>query len=108
MYQSLFKHDAAIRVAEQNRHPEALEMRQAHFQYLLDTNQEEQAAALKERLFINFHYLNDIVNNFYPLLKHLIENLILYKLLTCTSKLEFPQRLQNWSLNMIYDSLSRF
>jgi hypothetical protein len=50
MYQSLFKHDAAIRVAEQNRHPEALEMRQAHFQYLLDTNQEEQAAALKERL----------------------------------------------------------
>ena len=49
MYQKLFKHDQAIRVAEQSRLPEAIEMRQAYFQYLLDTNQEEQAAALKER-----------------------------------------------------------
>jgi len=49
MYQSLLKHDAAIRVAEQNRHPEAREMRQKYFQYLLDTNQEERAASLKER-----------------------------------------------------------
>lgn len=49
MYQKLYKHDAAIRVAEQTRHPEAIEMRQAYFQYLLDTNQEERAAALKER-----------------------------------------------------------
>lgn len=49
MYQKLFKHDEAIRVAEQSRLPEASEMRQAYFQYLLDTNQEEQAAALKER-----------------------------------------------------------
>lgn len=49
MYQKLFKHDAAIRVAEQTRHPDAAEMRQAYFQYLLDTNQEEQAAQLKER-----------------------------------------------------------
>jgi hypothetical protein len=39
MYQKLFKHDQAIRVAEQARHPEAMEMRQAYFQYLLDTNQ---------------------------------------------------------------------
>jgi intraflagellar transport protein 172 len=49
MYQKLFKHDEAIRVAEQNRHPDAIEMRRAYFQYLLDTNQEEQAASLKER-----------------------------------------------------------
>eukprot|EP00605_Chrysophyceae_sp_TOSAG23-4_P002142 GSChrysophyteH1.ASY1.ANO1.2369.1 assembled CDS len=48
MYQKLFKHDEAIRVAEQSRHPEATEMRRAHFQYLLDTSQDEQAAALKE------------------------------------------------------------
>eukprot|EP01041_Mallomonas_annulata_P001132 gene1132-2194_t len=47
MYQKLHKQDAAIRVAENARHPELVEMRQAYFQYLLDTNQEEQAAALK-------------------------------------------------------------
>lgn len=47
MYQKLFKHDEAIRVAEQSRHPETIEMRQAYFQYLLDSNQEERAAALK-------------------------------------------------------------
>lgn len=49
MYQKLLKHDEAIRVAEQNRHPDAIEMRQAYFTYLLDTNQEERAAALKVR-----------------------------------------------------------
>jgi intraflagellar transport protein 172 len=49
MYQSLSKYAQAIRVAEQNRHPDAAEMRQAYFSYLLDTNQEEQAAALKEK-----------------------------------------------------------
>lgn len=49
MYQKMFKHKDAIRVAEENRHPEAIEMRQAHFQYLLDTNQEEEAAELKEK-----------------------------------------------------------
>lgn len=49
MYQKLSKHDEAIRVAEQSRLPEAYEMRQAYFQYLVETNQEEQAAALKER-----------------------------------------------------------
>ena len=32
MYQNLSKYDAAIRVAEQTRHPEAVEMRQAYFQ----------------------------------------------------------------------------
>lgn len=49
MYQKIFKHDAAIRVAEQSRHSNAIEMRQEYFQFLLDTNQEEKAAALKER-----------------------------------------------------------
>jgi len=49
MYQKLFKHEEAIRVAEQNRHPDTVEMRQAYFQYLLETNQEERAAALKVR-----------------------------------------------------------
>ena len=49
MYQNLFKHDAAIRVAEQNRHSSAITMRQEYFQYLLDTNQEERAAQLKEK-----------------------------------------------------------
>lgn len=48
MYQKYNKHDAAIRVAEQTRHPDTVEMRQAYFQHLLDTNQEEQAAKLKE------------------------------------------------------------
>ncbi len=49
MYQKLKKHDCAIRVAEQAKRPEATEMRQTYFQYLLDSNQEDQAAALKER-----------------------------------------------------------
>lgn len=48
MYQKLYKHDEAIRVAEQSRHPEANNMRRAHFQYLIDTNQDEEAARLKE------------------------------------------------------------
>lgn len=47
MYQKFMKHEEAIRVAEQCRHPEALEMRQAYFQYLLDSNQDEKAAELK-------------------------------------------------------------
>ncbi|RYH28435.1 hypothetical protein EON65_12160 [archaeon] len=47
MYQSLFRHEEAIRVAEQSKHKEAGEMRQAYFQYLLDSNQEDKAAALK-------------------------------------------------------------
>lgn len=49
MYQNLSKHDDAIRVAETSKHPQALEMRETYFQYLLDTNQEEGAAALKVR-----------------------------------------------------------
>eukprot|EP01038_Epipyxis_sp_PR26KG_P006699 gene6699-9188_t len=49
MYQKLFKHNEAIRVAEQSKHPEASEMRQSYYQYLLDSNQEERAAELKVR-----------------------------------------------------------
>lgn len=49
MYQNISKFDAAIRVAEQNRHSGAITMRKEYFQYLLDTNQEEKAAALKEK-----------------------------------------------------------
>ena len=49
MYEKLYKRDVAIRVAEQCRHPDAAEMRRAHYQYLLESNQEEAAAALKDR-----------------------------------------------------------
>ena len=49
MYQKLFKHDEAIRVAEQARHPDVIEMRQAYFSFLLESNQEERAAELKVR-----------------------------------------------------------
>ena len=49
MYQSLLKDESAIRVAEENRHPNAMDMRQSHFQRLLDSNQELQAAMLKEK-----------------------------------------------------------
>jgi intraflagellar transport protein 172 len=49
MYQKLFKFEDAIRVAEQNRHRDVAEMRHSYYQHLLDTNQEERAAALKVR-----------------------------------------------------------
>jgi intraflagellar transport protein 172 len=49
MYQKFHKHEEAIRVAEQSKHPDVIEMRQAYFQLLLDTNQDERAAALKIR-----------------------------------------------------------
>lgn len=49
MYQKLFKYEEAIRVAELSRHPDTQDMRMAYFQYLLDSNQEEKAAVLKEQ-----------------------------------------------------------
>ena len=49
MYQMMLKNDSAIRVAEENRHPNAVEMRNNHFQYLLDSNQEQSAAVMKEK-----------------------------------------------------------
>lgn len=47
LYQKLQRHEDAIRVAQQNKHPDLHDMRRAYFQYLLDTNQYENAAVLK-------------------------------------------------------------
>jgi len=47
MYQNLLKYEDAIRVAEQNKYPDTIEMKQAYYSYLIDTNQEDKAAALK-------------------------------------------------------------
>ena len=49
MYQNLQKYDAAIRVAEQNRHDNANKMKHDYFDHLLDTKQFELAAQLKEK-----------------------------------------------------------
>lgn len=47
MYQKYFKHEDAIRVAESTKHPDLFRMRQAYFQYLVDTDQYEKAGSLK-------------------------------------------------------------
>lgn len=47
LYQKYLKHDEALRIAEVTKFPRLAEMRQAHFQYLLDTDQNEKAALLK-------------------------------------------------------------
>jgi intraflagellar transport protein 172 len=49
MYQQLHRWDQAIEVADVQQHPEAEEMRKNYFQYLLDSGQEERAAALKDQ-----------------------------------------------------------
>ena len=49
MYQNVQKYDAAIRVAEQNKHEDADKMRNDYYDYLLDTKQYELAALLKEK-----------------------------------------------------------
>lgn len=41
--------DDAIRVADTSRHPAADELRRSHYQWLLQTGQEDRAAAAKER-----------------------------------------------------------
>mmetsp|Transcript_29270 Transcript_29270/g.93818 ORF Transcript_29270/g.93818 Transcript_29270/m.93818 type:complete len:1764 (-) Transcript_29270:152-5443(-) len=48
MYQTLHQFEAAIRVAEARRHPDAGAMRSQIFQFLLDSGQEARAAGLKE------------------------------------------------------------
>jgi len=48
VYQLLHQFDEAIAVAETRQHPDAARMREDYFQHLLDTRQEERAAALKE------------------------------------------------------------
>lgn len=47
MYQKFHRYDEAIRVAQENKHPDLLDMRRTYFQLLLDTNQHERAAMLK-------------------------------------------------------------
>lgn len=47
LYQRLLRHEDAIRVAQENKHPNLHEMRRTYFQHLLDTNQHERAALLK-------------------------------------------------------------
>lgn len=41
--------DDAIRVAESHRHADAEQLKRQHYTWLLETNQEERAAAVKER-----------------------------------------------------------
>lgn len=49
MYQKYNKNIDAIRVAVVSKHPDANEMKRNYFQHLLDSRQEEEAAALKEK-----------------------------------------------------------
>mmetsp|Transcript_6208 Transcript_6208/g.19575 ORF Transcript_6208/g.19575 Transcript_6208/m.19575 type:complete len:1014 (+) Transcript_6208:647-3688(+) len=48
MHQQLHRFGRSFAIAEERSHPEALRMRQDHFQYLLDSNQASKAALLKE------------------------------------------------------------
>uniref|UniRef100_A0A7S0YIK8 Intraflagellar transport protein n=1 Tax=Polytomella parva TaxID=51329 RepID=A0A7S0YIK8_9CHLO len=48
MYQDHQRWEDAVRVAEQNRHPEAAALKSRFFRWLLETGQEEKAAAVKE------------------------------------------------------------
>jgi intraflagellar transport protein 172 len=49
MYQSLFKYESAIRVAEQTHHPNEYDMKRQYYNYLLETKQFEVAAQMKEK-----------------------------------------------------------
>jgi len=49
MYQELHKWDEAIFVAEAKNHPNAADLRSNYYTWLIDTGQEGQAAALKEK-----------------------------------------------------------
>ena len=49
MYQELHKWDKAIKVAESRNHPELANLKKTYYQWLIDTNQEERAAELKEK-----------------------------------------------------------
>lgn len=49
MYQELHRWDDAIRVAEAKNHPEAENIKNSYFQWLLETSQEDRAAAMRER-----------------------------------------------------------
>lgn len=49
MYQEAHKWEDAIRVADTSRHPDADTLKRSHYQWLLETAQEEKAATIKER-----------------------------------------------------------
>lgn len=48
MYQESHKWDDAIRVADTSRHADAEVLKRSHYQWLLQTSQEDKAAAVKE------------------------------------------------------------
>ncbi len=41
--------DDAVRVADTARHPQTEDLKQSHYKWLLQTSQEDKAAAVKER-----------------------------------------------------------
>mmetsp|Transcript_15284 Transcript_15284/g.25210 ORF Transcript_15284/g.25210 Transcript_15284/m.25210 type:complete len:1767 (+) Transcript_15284:218-5518(+) len=49
MYQEMHRWDEAIAVAESKNHPEAKNLRNNYYHWLLETNQEEKAGQLKEK-----------------------------------------------------------
>ncbi len=48
MYQELHKWDESIKIAEKKNHPDVADLKANYYQWLLDTNQEEKAAEVKE------------------------------------------------------------
>lgn len=48
MYQLMHKWDESIKIAEKKNHPDVKELKANYFQWLLDTNQEQKAAEVKE------------------------------------------------------------
>ena len=49
MHKTLSRYDDAIRVADRYAHPQGSALKRAHFQWLLDTRQEDRAAVTKQR-----------------------------------------------------------
>nr|CAB3255301.1 intraflagellar transport protein 172 homolog [Phallusia mammillata] len=48
-YQDMYMWSEAIAVAEEKNHPDLVQLQQSYYQWLLDTNQDEAAGALKEQ-----------------------------------------------------------
>eukprot|EP01015_Nassula_variabilis_P036085 TRINITY_DN9229_c0_g2_i1.p1 TRINITY_DN9229_c0_g2~~TRINITY_DN9229_c0_g2_i1.p1 ORF type:complete len:152 (-),score=52.15 TRINITY_DN9229_c0_g2_i1:61-516(-) len=48
MYQELHKWDDSIKIAEKRNHPDAKDLKQNYYSWLLETNQEDKAAEMKE------------------------------------------------------------
>jgi intraflagellar transport protein 172 len=66
MYQQLHRYDTAIAVAESHGKPGADSMRHQYFQYLVDSGQEERAAALKEHEGDNLGAISLYLRGGYP------------------------------------------